>query len=84
MAEILIAAVPLFLLLGALFLGHYPGHEAVVRLSERIAVSRSLSAPSAARRQRRPIAPRSFAASGGLLIAFGIASRPPPLAPAQN
>jgi hypothetical protein len=80
MLEILIAAVPLLLLLGALLLGHYPGCDAIVRLSERISpsASRSRSAPSGS---RRPVAPRSFAASGGLLIAFGLAQRPPPLAP---
>ncbi len=80
MLEILIAAVPLILLLGSLALGHYPGYETVIRLSERIS-SRSGSRPSRARPARRPIPPRSFAASGGLLIAFGLAQRPPPLAP---
>jgi hypothetical protein len=84
MAEILIAAVPLFLLLGALFLGHYPGHGAVVRIAERIASAGSLSRGTAPRRQRRPLAPRSFAASGGLLIALRIAKRPPPLAPSRG
>jgi hypothetical protein len=78
MTEVLIAALPLLLLLGALLLGHYPGCDAIVRLSERIATPRraSSSAPC-----RRPLPPRSFAASGGLLIAFGLAQRPPPLAP---
>jgi hypothetical protein len=79
MAEVLIAALPLLLLLGALLLGHYPGCDAIVRLSERISGSRPpgsrASAPS-----RRPTVPRSFAASGGLLIAFGLAQRPPPAA----
>jgi hypothetical protein len=84
MAEILIAALPLFLLLGALFLGHYPGHGTVVRLAERIAAGRSLARGANLRRQRRPLAPRSFAASGGLLIALCIAKRPPPLALPQN
>jgi hypothetical protein len=80
MLEILIAALPLLVLLGALLLGHYPGCDAIVRLSERIAAPRrgSTSSPS---RSRRPLPPRSFAPSGGLLIAFGLAQRPPPLAP---
>ena len=80
MFEIALAAVPLFLLLGSLLLGLYPGCEAIVRLSERLS-SRSPSGPPAARSSRRPLPPRSFAASGGLLIAFGHAQRPPPLAP---
>lgn len=79
MLEILIAALPLLLLLGALLLGHYPGCDAIVRLSERIA---SKGSPGVApRASRRPLPPRSFAASGGLLIALGLAQRPPPLAP---
>jgi hypothetical protein len=80
MTEVLIAALPLLLLLGALLLGHYPGCEAIVRLSERIAAPRRGSASSSAP-CRRPLPPRSFAPSGGLLIAFGIAQRPPPLVP---
>jgi hypothetical protein len=80
MTEVLIAALPLLLLLGALLLGHYPGCDVIVRLSERISSPRRGRASSSAR-SRRPQPPRSFAASGGLLIAFGIAQRPPPLAP---
>jgi hypothetical protein len=79
MAEVLIAALPLLLLLGALLLGHYPGCDAIVRLSERISGSRP-QGPRAASAARRPQAPRRFAASGGLLIAFGLARRPPPAA----
>ena len=79
MTEVLIAALPLLLLLGALLLGHYPGCDAIVRLSERIAAPRRERPPASA--ARRPPPPRSFAASGGLLIAFGLAQRPPPLAP---
>ena len=78
MAEVLIAALPLLLLLGALLLGHYPGCDAIVRLSERISGTRP-PGPRAATPARRRAAPRSFAASGGLLIAFGLAQRPPPL-----
>jgi hypothetical protein len=80
MHEILIAALPLLVLLGALLLGHYPGCEAIVRLAERISGTRP-ARRSAARPARRPLPPRSFAVSGGLLIAFGLAQRPPPLAP---
>lgn len=77
MLEILIAALPLILLLGSLLLGHYPGCDAVVRLADRFS-PRPRSGRTAARRARRPLPPRSFAASGGLLIAFGLAQRPPP------
>jgi hypothetical protein len=79
MAEVLIAALPLLLLLGALLLGHYPGCDAIVRLSERISASGPAGSRAAAPSRRRT-APRSFAASGGLLIAFGLAQRPPPAA----
>lgn len=80
MVEILIAALPLLVLLGALLLGHYPGCDAIVRLSERIAGPASRRRP-ANMRPRRPLPPRSFAPGGGLLMAFGLAQRPPPLAP---
>jgi hypothetical protein len=77
MTEILIALAPLLLLVTALLLGHYPGCETIVRLAERFASRRRYRT---ARRQPRPASPRSHAASGGLLIAFGLAQRPPPLA----
>jgi hypothetical protein len=77
MTEIVLALVPLLLLVIALLLGHYPGCDAIVRLAERFA-SRPRRWTSG--RQSRPAAPRSHAASGGLLIAFGLAQRPPPLA----
>jgi hypothetical protein len=77
MTEILLALVPLLLLVGSLLLGHYPGFKAIVRLAERInPLPRSRDAKS----QACPRAPRSRAVSGGLLIAFGFAQRPPPLA----
>lgn len=77
MTEILLALVPLLLLVGSLLLGHYPGFEAIVRLAERISpLPRSRDAKS----RSCPRAPRSAAVSGGLLIAFGFAQRPPPLA----
>lgn len=80
MFEIALACIPLLLLLGALLFGRYPGCDAIVALSERI----SRRSPERARtplRKRLPLPPRSFAASGGLLIAFGHAQRPPPLVP---
>jgi hypothetical protein len=78
MFEIVLALIPLFLLVGSLLFGLYPGLETIVRISERI-FSRPRS--RAAKNQRRPRAPRPRAISGGLLIAFGFAQRPPPLAP---
>lgn len=77
MLETALALVPLLLLVGSLLLGHYPGFSAIVRLSERIA-----SRPRAqdAESQPRPRLPNARAASGGLLIAYGFAQRPPPLA----
>jgi uncharacterized BrkB/YihY/UPF0761 family membrane protein len=78
MFEILLALVPLLLLVVSLLVGYYPGCEAIVRLAERIATRLR---PRHAKRVTRPRAPNSYAASGGLLIAFGIAQRPPPLVP---
>lgn len=78
MLEIAIALVPLFLLIASLLFGHYPGFATIVRISERLA-----SRPRArlVKRQARPRAPRAQAIRGGLLLAFGFAQRPPPLAP---
>ncbi len=73
----LLPALPLLGLLLALVLGHYPGCEAIVRLSERIAGPRRTR--DADRRPGLPKPPRSFAPAGGLLIALGLAQRPPPL-----
>jgi hypothetical protein len=80
MIEFAIAAVPLLLLLGALLLGRYPGCEAAMRLAHRFA-SRARGKLTAARNSIRPRPPASRAAHGGLLIAFGLAQRPPPVAP---
>jgi len=77
MTEIILALVPLLLLVTSLLLGHYPGCDTIVRLAERFA---SRPRPRSVGCQLRPAAPRSHAASGGLLIAFGLAQRPPPLA----
>jgi len=73
----LLPVVPLFLLVVCLLAGVYPGCDAIVRLSERLA---SRPRPRGAKSQPQPAPPRSHAASGGLLIAFGLAQRPPPLA----
>jgi hypothetical protein len=75
----LLPVLPLLGLLAFLLLGRYPGCEAIVRLSEWIgdraaAQSRRRAAPPSP-----PQAPRSCAPSGGLVIAFGHAQRPPPL-----
>lgn len=73
----LLPVVPLLGLLAFLLLGRYPGAEAIVRLSERIA-ARAGSRRRRSSRQRLPLPPRSFAPGGGLLIALGLAQRPPP------
>jgi len=77
MFEIALALVPLFLLVASLLLGHYPGLRAIVRIAERIHARPRVRA---AKSQPRPRAPRRGAVRGGLLIALGFASRPPPLA----
>jgi hypothetical protein len=79
MIEFAIAAIPLLLLLVALLLGRYPGCEAALWLAERIA-SRARRGPTTAASSRRPRPPASRAVHGGLLIAFSLAQRPPPLA----
>ena len=80
MAELgafLLPAVPLLALLACLLLGRYPGHEAIVRLSERMAArSRPLRPGSGPR--RAPLRPRSFAPGGGLLLALSLSGRAPP------
>ena len=75
----LLPALPLLALLLTLLFGRYPGCEAIVRLSERIAGG-IRSARAATRRTPLPKPPRSFAPAGGLLIALGLAQRPPPVA----
>jgi hypothetical protein len=73
----LLPALPLLGLLLTLLLGHYPGCEAIVRLSERIAARRRTR--DAIRRPALPKPPRASAPAGGLLMALGLAQRPPPL-----
>jgi hypothetical protein len=73
----LLPALPLLGLLATLLLGRYPGCEAIVRLSERIAAwSRPRLGASGHRDtpQRSP----SFAAAGGLLLALSLSGRAPP------
>ncbi|HEX6689304.1 MAG TPA: hypothetical protein VF085_11675 [Solirubrobacterales bacterium] len=77
MFEIALALIPLFLLVGCLLFGRYPGLNAIVRLAERL----SRRVPVRPRSQRRPRAPRARPLSGGLLLAYGFAQRPPPVAP---
>jgi hypothetical protein len=74
----LLPAVPLLVLLVCLLCGRYPGCEAIVRLSERIA-ARSRAERGRATHSQSPLRPRSFAPGGGLLIALSLAQRPPPL-----
>ena len=75
----LLPVVPLLALLVCLLFGRYPGCEAIVRLSERIAAA-SPCRLTGAEPRRTPLRPGSFAPGGGLLIALGLAQRPPPLA----
>ncbi len=72
-------AVPLLLLLAFLVLGCYPGHEAIVRLSERIAASRRDRRASG--RFGLTLRPPTRAASGGLLLALALSGRAPPASP---
>jgi hypothetical protein len=73
----LLPALPLLGLLLALLLGRYPGCEAIVRLSERIAARSRPRLGAAGRRGSRRRSP-SFAAAGGLLLAFSLSGRAPP------
>jgi hypothetical protein len=75
----LLPALPLLGLLLTLLLGRYPGCEAIVCLSERIAGGPRRTR-DADRRLGLPRPPHAFAPHGGLLIALGLAQRPPPVA----
>jgi hypothetical protein len=73
----LLPAVPLLVLVAFLLLGRFPGEQAIERLSRRIVAARRR--PVRRERRGRPAArPVSWAPGGGLLIAFGLARRPPP------
>lgn len=78
MLDVGIALLPLLALLASLLLGHYPGCEAILRISERIARGPRAGRPTSVTPSRPR---RSQAVGGGLLIAWGLAQRPPPLAP---
>ena len=71
----LLPVVPLLALLVFLLLGRYPGCEAILRLSERIA-ARSARRP--VETPLRPRWPRTRSASGGLLLALALSGRAPP------
>ncbi len=70
-------AVPLLALLVCLLFGRYPGCEAIVRLSERIA-SRSGALRVGGGGRQAPLRPGSFAPGGGLLLALSLSGRAPP------
>jgi hypothetical protein len=74
----LLPVVPLLGLLVFLLLGRYPGCETIVRISERVS-ARGASEQGRATAAPLPTPPRSSAPGGGLLIALGLAQRPPPL-----
>jgi hypothetical protein len=76
LAAFLLPAVPLLALLAFLVCGRYPGSEAIVRLSERLAARRRSPRVGSRGPLARP--PHHFAPGGGLLIALGHAQRPPP------
>ena len=73
----LLPAVPLLALLVCLLFGRYPGCEAIVRLSERIA-ARSRARDAGAASRQAPLRPASFAPGGGLLLALSLSGRAPP------
>jgi hypothetical protein len=78
MFEVILAAVPLLLLFASLLVGFYPGCEAALRLSERIAAAgRRRLAPAAAAPAFRA---RRSAGHGGPPIGFSLSGRAPPAA----
>lgn len=74
--ELVLPVLPLLLLVLSLLSGQYPGCEVIVRLAERIG---SRSRRAGALKQLPPGRPESSPVGGGLLIALGLATRPPPL-----
>jgi hypothetical protein len=73
----LLPVAPLLALLVALLLGRYPGHETIVRLSERLAARSRRPATKAASSVRSRWAP-SRTPHGGLLLAHSLSGRAPP------
>jgi hypothetical protein len=70
-------AVPLLALVVLLLLGRFPGEQTIERLARRIAGARRREIRRDPR-TRLVARPPSWAPRGGLLIAFGLARRPPP------
>jgi hypothetical protein len=77
LGAILLPLVPLLLLVICLLAGRYPGCEAMVRLSERIA-ARSRTQIVGLPKQQRPRPRQRRPAHGGLLLAFSLSGRAPP------
>ncbi|MGH2938155.1 MAG: hypothetical protein ACRDPE_08545 [Solirubrobacterales bacterium] len=70
-------AVPLLVLVAFLLLGRFPGEKIIERLSRGIAATQRARTGRDSR--RRPLVqPVTWAPAGGLLLAFGLARRPPP------
>lgn len=78
MIELILPVVPLLALVVSLLFGIYPGCEAAVRLAERIA-SRGRTAAAAVLAGLRPRRRAVHAAQGGLLLAFSLSGRAPPV-----
>lgn len=74
----LLPVVPLLILVICLLAGRYPGYDAIVRFAE--SIDPSSKPTTTVVNLQRPAPPRSHAVCGGLLIAFSLAKRPPPLA----
>lgn len=71
----LLLVVPLFVLLVPLLVGRYPGEQAIARLaSQGKARGRQLPGRAPVPQRRSPVFAR-----GGLLLATGLAGRPPPV-----
>jgi hypothetical protein len=75
---VVLPAVPLLLLLASLLLGLYPGCEAAVRLSERLAARWRRRRAAAEASDERPWLALPRAAHGGLLLALSLSGRAPP------
>ncbi|HEV7771258.1 MAG TPA: hypothetical protein VGO66_11460 [Solirubrobacterales bacterium] len=73
----LLPVAPLLALLVALLLGYYPGHETIVRLSERL-TARSRRPFARAASPARPRWAPCRTPHGGLLLAHSLSGRAPP------
>lgn len=74
--EEILAALPLVLICLALGFDFYPGEDLIQRLARRRRRPRPVRRLAAARRS----APRSLRPRGSALLAFNLATRPPPAA----